>query len=318
MRANPPGGAAGTDGNRLPRRRRVFSAALEQAEQLFRAGEAADPGIRPILLFYGLSQATRAIAAASHDASLDGGAWWLSGGHGLTARDDRLFPADLAEVRVAPKTKSGAFQTLQTVLGSPHWTEEVAVGPLLAAIPGLPMFGHRSDWPALLLHPQIVYRIANGDPERMEGIWVKNAPTWLHARAAEVPDHYRGLAGMDLTGHGITGGKLWAVYPGGQWPENRLQPDLMPDPYWAMPHLGGVEDEQHPLVLWWAVLFALSMRARYQPQGWTQDMDPDRDRAYAVLLDQALTAAIATCPRLLEGAIRQVSGLGDEGHMTDG
>ena len=58
LRASPPGLA--TDGDR----RRVFGAALEQFEQLLRAAEVSGPASAPLPLFYALSQAGRAIAAA--------------------------------------------------------------------------------------------------------------------------------------------------------------------------------------------------------------------------------------------------------------
>src|SRR5713226_8519062 len=75
LRHQPPGAA-----RKRSQRREVFCAALEQAEQLFTAAEAVGDATRPILLFYGLSQAGRAIAAASTDA--DSNHYRLSG-HGI-------------------------------------------------------------------------------------------------------------------------------------------------------------------------------------------------------------------------------------------
>jgi YaaC-like Protein len=46
-------------------RRGVFRAALQQAEQLFGAAEAVDYSARPLLAFYGLSQACLAVIQAS-------------------------------------------------------------------------------------------------------------------------------------------------------------------------------------------------------------------------------------------------------------
>ena len=59
MRSDPPGEAA------EPPRRAVFSAALEQAEQLFSGAASADYMIKPILVFYGFNQACRALAVCS-------------------------------------------------------------------------------------------------------------------------------------------------------------------------------------------------------------------------------------------------------------
>jgi hypothetical protein len=58
-RWDPPGAASES----AERRRTCF--ALEQAEQMFRAAAGVGPATRPLLVFYGLSQAGRAIAAAA-------------------------------------------------------------------------------------------------------------------------------------------------------------------------------------------------------------------------------------------------------------
>jgi hypothetical protein len=81
LRSAPPGWVG------RGRRRAVFAAAMEQAEQLFGAAADVGPATRPLLAFYGLSQAGRAIAAASHAT-----AWELwdaaSAGFAATARGD--------------------------------------------------------------------------------------------------------------------------------------------------------------------------------------------------------------------------------------
>ncbi|MFC4088598.1 YaaC family protein [Micromonospora sp. GCM10011541] len=56
----PPGGAGAN-----PERRSTYVAALQQAEELFRATETSGPASSPLLLFYGLSQAGRALTAAA-------------------------------------------------------------------------------------------------------------------------------------------------------------------------------------------------------------------------------------------------------------
>ena len=72
LRYEPPGGASGA-------RAEVFGSALEQAQQLF-AAASVDYASRPILVFYGLSQAGRAIAAC---ATAGGMSDWQLKGHGI-------------------------------------------------------------------------------------------------------------------------------------------------------------------------------------------------------------------------------------------
>jgi hypothetical protein len=52
-------------------RRRTYTFALEQAEQMFRAAAVVGPATRPLLTFCGLSQAGRAIAVAAAAATAD-------------------------------------------------------------------------------------------------------------------------------------------------------------------------------------------------------------------------------------------------------
>lgn len=71
-RWKPPGAAI-----RPADRKLTYQTALEQSEELFAAARQVSPKARPVLVFYGLSQAGRAIAAAAckaykHDWKLDG------------------------------------------------------------------------------------------------------------------------------------------------------------------------------------------------------------------------------------------------------
>src|SRR6185503_21136265 len=72
-RASPPG-RAGSGGQR----QKTYAAALEQAHELALAAESADYPTKPIMLFYALSQASRAICAAKL------GQDWARVGHGLS------------------------------------------------------------------------------------------------------------------------------------------------------------------------------------------------------------------------------------------
>src|SRR5699024_6922023 len=77
LRASPPG-AAKTTGARVD----TFRAALEQSEQQLRAAANVDYDSRSLNLFYGLSQAGRALAAAATTLNVDELDWRLDG-HGL-------------------------------------------------------------------------------------------------------------------------------------------------------------------------------------------------------------------------------------------
>jgi hypothetical protein len=112
MRSSPPGAAADDE-----QRGYTFQTALEQAEQYFRAAQAAGVGyeVKPVFVFYGLYQGARAVAAAS--PRLDAEHSRLSG-HGMSAgnmRDQRA----LGQVTItAHKDQGGAPQTIAAALDS--------------------------------------------------------------------------------------------------------------------------------------------------------------------------------------------------------
>jgi hypothetical protein len=78
------------------------------------------------------------------------------------------------------------------------------------------------------------------------------------------------------------------------------------DERYVYPALGGSDTPLYPLLAWWAILFALSMLARYEPASWTTHLDVDSSPD-AVPLEIALSEALDACPQLMLHAIRAVS-----------
>ena len=127
LRSDPPGAAAGGA------RRSVFGAALEQSEQLFRGAAQADNAVRPLLVFYGMSQACRAIAASASCLDAD----WRITGHGLHAPGLDKKPLEAMRVRPDTRPRQSALATMQRVLGSPLWTKPLTFAEIWAANPAL-------------------------------------------------------------------------------------------------------------------------------------------------------------------------------------
>ncbi len=311
-------------------RRAVFAASLEQSEQLFKAARAADDGIRPMLLFYGLSQATRAVAAAA--MKLDEG--WRPTAHGLSCSGEPQRPPDIADLTVKPSepTRSatkkemdpadggGAFGILQTVLSSETWPRSatVTLGALLAAHPSLEGFpGREEEWPAMSYTGETRDVLENWE-EPVSVFQILLAPAagdraWT--RYTEMPDHYQMLATASIAPRPPTGGgdplQLDATFPEGNRPMMHRRTTV--ERHWMTPDLGGTRGNQPRLVLYWAIAYALSMRARYDPEGWTRDLNPDGPR-YAELLRTVLQQILNECPGLINQAIRFVS---QEGPVRD-
>jgi hypothetical protein len=134
-------------------------------------------------------------------------------------------------------------------------------------------------------------------------------PAWLFAKRGEMPAAYKRLTGTNMV-RSSPFGQDWSGLAA-EYPEDR-RPTLtgsMNDRQRLeviTPDLAGATGDQARLVLWWAVLYALSMRARYEPQWWTNDLDPDRC-IYAVTVESILERALLDCPETIEDAIRAVN-----------
>jgi hypothetical protein len=90
-------------------------------------------------------------------------------------------------------------------------------------------------------------------------------------------------------------------------------PNLVPEyryrrEHWLIPSLGESRDELPPLLMWWALIFGLSLLVRYEPVAWHEALDPDQSQL-AVLLEQLLDVPIEVIPDLLYEALTRESAL---------
>jgi len=72
--------------------------------------------------------------------------------------------------------------------------------------------------------------------------------------------------------------------------------------HWLVPVVGEADDELPPLLLWWVLLFGLSVLARYEPAAWRAALDPDTS-PLAVPLEELLDEAMVATPALLSEAL---------------
>ncbi|TFH68197.1 hypothetical protein [Cellulomonas sp. HD19AZ1] len=276
-------------------RRALYAGALEQAEQQFRAAASVGPESRPLNLFYGLSQAGRAIAAAR---TPDGqGISPVVSKHGLKVHElDALRPGDdVFKLQVRGEGgRDTSFGRLAWLTGSdslqPEGVSLAAVWMMLPEVSfDFPIDGH---------HPTHLVD-AEGDSFRLAVPDDDEDASMLRAA-------YPQLGSAELTdgNYGYTGNT-----PGQGTPVRRFQlPDaqrtlsnyrgssaLMP----AWREGGGYLD---PLLAWWVMLYALSMLARYRPVEWTRAIDVDKSPS-AVWLEQLLDKALDAVPLQLHIAL---------------
>ena len=326
-RWDPPGAASGNG-----ERRRTYVFALEQAEQMFRAAAGVGPATRPLLVFYGLSQAARAIAAA---ASTDGEGWRLQG-HGISC-DSLHGPLADTRIRVDHPESKGSFVRVSKLLDSPLWDKSILVtlntmwdflpenrfSPLHDSDDSrrTPLYVHR---PHLFTepHPLATVVVANFPP------WVVNSPQGLEKFTdylSSFPEA-RGYHSFHREGGEPDAAPVFNIQVDG-WGELFINWELPPaaaaspsgslafvrdttrryvGSSYFFPALPAADRSLHPLMTWWAVLYTLSMLARYQPAEWASSINVDASR-HAVQLERILDEAIGTVPNLIAEAIDQVA-----------
>lgn len=284
---------------------------------------------RPILVFYALSQAGRAVAAAASGA--DGADWELSG-HGLKdAGAEAAAKTGLAGVVLRDEPgRAAAFPRLAGLLGCGSLPEPVRLGDLWALLPDMgrcPLPGAgtvvplsvapEGGWPL----PGTVTSMQVGPlpaglaapPVEGEAPGEAGLRDWDGERAAVagVLGAYPGLAGysfatpagnpVGLQGDSGGGSFVRLHWPAGAGPATVAYRGTD----YAFPALAGDGRAQHPFLVWWAVTFALSKLARYHPGVWGRVVDVQRSPdAVAVehLLEQSLTVVPELVHRTVEEA----------------
>jgi hypothetical protein len=293
-RASPPGRAAGDD-----HRRALYGAALEQFEQLLHAAEVVSPAARPLPLFYALSQAGRAIVAAHGDEP-------DVSGHGLKEDRAQPSPPDLLHRRVKREpARNGmdAFGAVARATGSPELVGGVELGALWASLANtyrIPAESWLPDWRAAL---QIVDGLTAASDEHKTRVQVLSFAGNPHHDPVETlrPNRYPSLpsaTAFALKGQIEAGGWIGVLEWGANNDIDAIAPKNTDDSRWILPALPGHTEALTPLMTWWALLFGLSIFARYHPEMWAEALDVDQSKA-AVPLEAILDSALGIMPRLI-------------------
>ena len=299
LRARPPGKA-----NR-GRRRRVFAAALQQFDELLGASRGAGPASAPLPLFYALSQAGRAIAAAR---CADDKRWEFAG-HGLTAAYATEAIGSTTITRDTREARRDAFSVVGDATHSPPLTRPVTVAQLWRSIPGLdPVEALGGDRPgpfsvsdqysetgAVLLRMRPRTQLSR---EAAEAAFRMALPAYPGAQGAQILGAHYGSADE------IEGWSISIPTDDGWVPRESIGESLYtPTARYLRPALNDAGDLPSTLMSWWALLFALSHLARYVPAAWTDALDRDDQAAMAVPIEKALDSIGRTMPRLVVHAI---------------
>ncbi len=292
-----------------PARRKTYTAALQQFEELLDAARAVGPASRPLPLFYAISQAGRAIVAAFGDP-------YEITAHGL-AEDRAVQPADLLHRRIyraQKKDGSDAFGAVARATGSGDLEHGAEIGALWAATPRsyrVPPASWKPDW-------RLALGVDAGSlaPRTDEGVGllVTNLGGNPLVDGFEIFNDHR-YPTLPADAKGALRGER-EIEPG-SWLANVTIPtdqdnealldQVAPKIYDSsdralIPTLPGETQLLSPLMLWWALLFALSIVARYHPGPWSTALAVEGSKQ-AVPLEAILAKAIEVLPPLVYEAI---------------
>ena len=311
LRSAPPVQGLGDE------REATFRSALEQSEQLFDAASQVPLSTSPLLAFYGLTQAGRAITAAWNDDSC----WVPPSSHGIRSSRGSDF-----ESLTVTEQRPGEFQSVSAALASASFGK-AALRDLIGLLPGLDAGFQLSDdalrpLEVASLHPSGGLLITGVGPIRS---WLCGLPEHLLVaddKRQAITDFLAGyptLAGWRfLPNHDPTLmqplDRGWATQlewlTEGEWLNTGLERAAMKPPpgrdeLWVPPAVG--DGVLAPMMVWWAVLMSLSTMVRYEPAGWAQMTDVDVSR-YAVSLERLMHHALDDVPRHILQALVEPQG----------
>ena len=324
-RASPPGLAFGDLD-----RRATYGAALQQFGELIDAAGAIGPVSRPLPLYYAVHQAGKAIAAAWAEGE------WRATGHGLS-QDSREWQDDILRFRVKPQKTPGVFGIVAGTLGTARLTGRVELGALWSALPEASPPAGGDSWPlALPVYPfsNAAYPLSSeegaGAPSWVS-VCLRGQPALVDAEAVNrLLATYPGAADTRVTtyqGNLQFSPTPWGPGIGVMWPRTDMQEQGKPssggpsrfyvhdrplayrsgEERWLIPRVGHGSDWLSPILLWWILLFGLSLLARYEPVAWRAALDLDQSPV-ADPLTQLLDDALVIVPALLFDAATQDRG----------
>ena len=308
---------------------RTYVFALEQAEQMFAASRNVGQATRPVLVYYGLNQAGRAVAAAAAGRNDD---MWRLSGHGIHAKN-LTGPLEDIAVHADHPGGAGSFVRLSEILDSPLWPGAIKLRTFWDSIPearALPLVDNRSRRTPLYVDLESMH----GEAHPLATAPVVDFPPWVldsadrrkaldeylvaFPGAANFHSYVREGHGSDyqpqLSRHWDGFGELrvnWMVAagesctPAAQEAFLRSITTKYNGSQYFFPTVTGSDQGMHPLMAWWVVLYSLSMLARYQPAEWSAQIDVDHSR-HAVALETLLKDAMVIVPLLVAETTEQV------------
>lgn len=285
-------------------RHELFTSSLEQAQQQFFAASSTGVESRALNLYYGISQAGRAVSAALTPTGHARGP--EVNGHGLRVINLASVRANnFWEVQIAASGgENSSYGRLASLLRCDPLASPVTLGAVWHMIPELCLDYPVGDY----LEPRWTNR-----PFARQGDAIDPRSFTVQATAAEAENDaevlrlmYPDLSGADLIRYG---GGSYSESDDGTRTEETLfaytesgRPRKLRNSSVLMPACREGSKALDPLLTWWVLLYALSMVTRYEPVNWTRIIDVNRS-PLAVPLEVALHKALEAVPAQVYSAL---------------
>ena len=304
-RSDPPGQAASDRA-----RRQTYGAALQQFDELLAAARAAGHASRPLPLFYALSQAGRAIAAAfasSASITMHG----LSEDRSATSADPLLrrvrrsrSPTDALTVVCGALNCPDPFGSSATVM---------ELGTAWAALPEQNQYlpGWKPRWrPAL-----VAFNTATGYEAGRDRSMSVQVTTAVPRRQFDLLRYPSLPSGSTFQREAPANREVpiepWLRLGTIRWSagvSSKTPFDITYSPSnsidrWLLPSAPDSDEPFTPLTAWWVLLFGLSILARYDPALWVTVLNLDRRSGRALPLQLLLDRALEAVPEVLADAL---------------
>lgn len=276
--------------------RLTYVAALEQAQQLLEAAESVGTATRALPLYYGLNQACRAIACA-----IQPGASFES--HGLATNERSLRgaadPLATFTVRGNGDLRSG-WTVMSGLLGSAAMRTAQPIRLLWGMVVETQV--HLPRLPAE--RPSLFVQEDSREGWLVTGIRLRSDNPGV-PEFEQMQAEYPGLRGASFGGFQDSRGvpdRTWNLAVGP--PTNSSEPvgTLYREGRVLMPAVEREAATLHPLMMWWAILYPLSILSRYEPATWNALIDLDTSPA-AVHLEALMEEALDSVPALIHQAL---------------
>lgn len=275
------------------------------------AATKMSPASRPIQLYYGLTQGARAIAAAHAEQ-------WSLHGHGLRIAN---VESDILVTKIEP-TGEGEFQAIAALTCSATISAPVEIGALWASLPELVQTADEERWPvAAAVWPRYLERgvtlklmrgletVVNFSPMPQS---VEDVRSLMESYPSAGDDWriQQPVGALNMTPVTVAtpiGIGVPVVWGDAETDIRQKLEDVAPeyrfrDEHWLRPGVGSNRDLLSPLMAWWALLFGVSILARYHPGEWVRALDPDKSKL-AAPIGEALDEALTAVPHLLLEAL---------------